>query len=311
MSLDFPYFDLQLNGYRGIDFNADDLSVDACHTACEKLRADGVAGVLATIITDSLDRMAGRLARIAAIRRQDQLAAGVIHGIHVEGPFLNPEPGYAGAHPVESIRPADLDAMKRLVDTAEGLVRLVTLAPEHDAGLRVTGWLAQQKIIVSAGHCNPSLDQLHAAIDAGVSMFTHLGNGCPMFLHRHDNIIQRVLGLADRLWICFIGDGVHIPYPTLVNYLRCVPPDRAIIVSDGISAAGLGPGRYRLGSQTVEVGEDLAARSPDGSHFMGAVATMPQIAAGLRDKAGLDEATIRRLLVSNPVRAIARPNGIA
>ena len=304
MPCDPLYVDLQLNGYRGVDFNADDLSAEACHAACEGLLTDGVAGVLATIITADPDRMAARLARIAAVRRQDPLAAKVILGVHVEGPFLNPEPGYAGAHPVESIRPADLDAMQRLVDAAGGLVRIVTLAPEFDAGLKVTRWLAGQKIVVSAGHCNPNLDQLHAAIDAGLSMFTHLGNGCPMFLHRHDNIVQRALSLADHLRICFIGDGVHVPYPTLGNYLRCVPPDQAIIVSDGISAAGLGPGRYTLGSQTVDVGEDRVARSPDGSHFMGAVATMPQIAAGLRDKAGLDEVAIRRLMLTNPSRAI-------
>ena len=300
MSLDLPYFDLQLNGCYGIDFNADDLSADACHTACEKLRADGVAGMLATIITDDLDRMAARLARIAAIRRQDPLAAGVIRGIHVEGPFLNPEPGYAGAHPVASIRPADLDAMRRLLDAAEGLVRIVTLRRNTTEGLRVTGWLAQQKIIVSAGHCNPSLDQLCAAIDAGLSMFTHLGNGCPMFLHRHDNIIQRALSLADRLWICFIGDGVHVPYPVLVNYLRCVPPDRAIIVSDGISAAGLGPGRY-----TLRFADGRSRRRPCRPFarrfaFHRRTATMPQIAAGLRDQAELDEATIRRLTLTNP-----------
>lgn len=304
MSLALPYFDLQLNGCYGVDFNANDLCADACHTACEKLRADGVGRVLATVITDDLDRMAARLARIAALRRRDPLAADVIHGIHVEGPFLDPEPGYAGAHAVESIRPADLDAMQRLVDAAGGIVRVVTLAPEHDPDLKVIRCLADQKIIVSAGHCNPSLDQLRAAIDAGLSMCTHLGNGCPMFLHRHDNIIQRALSLADRLWICFIGDGVHVPYPALANYLRCVPPERAVIVSDGISAAGLGPGRYTLGSQTVEVGEDCVARSPDGSHFVGATATMPQIAAALRDKAGLDEATIRRLMFTNPARAI-------
>lgn len=298
------YFDLQLNGYRGVDFNADNLSADSCHAACASLRADGVAGVLATIITDDLDRMAARLARISAIRRQDPLATGVIRGMHVEGPFLNPEPGYAGAHPRESIRPADLDAAKQLVDAAEGLVRIVTLAPEHDPGLRVTRWLAEQKIVVSAGHCNPSLDQLRAAIDAGLAMFTHLGNGCPLLLQRHDNIIQRVLSLADRIWVCFIGDGVHIPYPTLANYLKCVPADRAIIVSDGLSAAGLGAGRYTLGAQTVEVGEDRVARSPDGSHFMGAAATLPQIAAGLRDKAGLDEAAIRRFMRINPARAL-------
>jgi len=304
MSRDFPYFDLQLNGCYGVDFNSDGLSIDACRALCERLHADGVGHVLATIVTDDLDCMAGRLAKIADIRRQDPQSASVIAGVHVEGPFLNPEPGYAGAHPRESIRPADLDQMKRLIEAAEGLVRLVTLAPEHDSGLAVTRWLAGQKIVVSAGHCNPSLDQLHAAIDAGLSMFTHLGNGCPMFLHRHDNIIQRVLSIAGELWVCFIGDGVHIPYPTLANYLRCVPPDRAIIVSDAISAAGLGPGRYPLGSQTVEIGEDLVARSPDGTHFMGAAATMPQIAAGLRDKIGLDEAAIRRLMHTNPLRAI-------
>ncbi len=199
------YFDLQLNGYRGVDFNADDLTADSCHAACADLRADGVAGVLATIITDSLNRMAARLTRIAAIHGQDPLAADVIRGFHVEGPFLHPEPGYAGAHPVKWIRPADLDAMKRLVDAAEGLLRVVTLAPENDPGLKVTRWLAQQKIVVSAGHCNPTLDQLRTAIDAGLSMFTHLGNGCPLFLERHDNIIQRVLSLADQLWICFTG----------------------------------------------------------------------------------------------------------
>ena len=70
-----PYVDLQLNGYRGVDFNADDLPVEACHAACEGLQADGVTRVLATIVTAELDRMAARLARIAAIRRQDQLVA--------------------------------------------------------------------------------------------------------------------------------------------------------------------------------------------------------------------------------------------
>ncbi|MGO9113227.1 MAG: N-acetylglucosamine-6-phosphate deacetylase [Thermoguttaceae bacterium] len=304
---DLRYIDLQLNGYRGVDFNADGLRIQSCHAACKALRADGVAGVLATIITDDLERMAARLARIAEIRRRDPLVARMILGIHVEGPFLDPGPGYAGAHPPESIRPADQDAMKRLVDAAGGLVRIVTLAPEHDPGLGVTRWLAKQKIVVSAGHCNPSLDQLRAAIGAGLSMFTHLGNGCPMFLHRHDNIIQRVLSLADNLWISFIGDGIHIPYRTLANYLRCVPTDRAIIVSDGISAAGLGAGRATIGSQTVEVGDDLVAHSPDGSHFMGATATMRQIAAGLRQEAGLDKATIRRLMHANPSRVLGGP----
>ena len=252
---DLHYLDLQLNGYWGADFNARGLKTQSCHAACKALRAAAVAGVLATIITDDLNRMCARLARIAAIRRQDPLIARMILGIHVEGPFLDPEPGYAGAHPRDFIRPADLEAMKRLLDAACGLVRIVTLAPEHDPGLKVTRWLAGQKIIVSAGHCNPSRDQLRAAIDAGLSMFTHLGNGCPMLLHRHDNIIQRVLSLADYLWIGFIGDGIHIPYPTLANYLRSTPADRAIIVSDGIFRR-----RPRAGALYVGVTEGRGRR---------------------------------------------------
>jgi N-acetylglucosamine-6-phosphate deacetylase len=298
------YIDLQLNGYKGIDFNSDELSAEALHGACELLRADGVAGVLATVITDALDRMAARLAKIAAIRRDDPLVREVICGVHIEGPFLNETPGYVGAHPPEHVRPASVEAVKQLLDAADGLTRLVTLAPERDPGVRVTRFLAEQGAIVSAGHCDASLDQLRAAIDAGLSMFTHLGNGCPMLLHRHDNIIQRVLSLADRLLVCFIADGVHVAYPALGNYLRCVGPERAIVVTDGTAAAGLGPGRYTVGSQEILIGEELVAWAPDRSHLIGATATMPQVAAKLERDLGLSRAAVLQLITTNPRRAL-------
>ena len=161
---------------------------------------------------------------------------------------------------------------------------------------------------MSAGHCNPSLDELRAAIDAGLSMFTHLGNGCPMLLDRHDNIIQRVLSLRERLTICFIADGVHIPPMALENYLRLAGIERSIVVTDAISAARLGPGRYPLGSQSVEIGEDLIARSPDGSHFVGSTATMPRMAAVLRQTLGLSDDEIKRLTCDNP-RAVIGAGG--
>ncbi|HEY2148971.1 MAG TPA: hypothetical protein VGH32_13605 [Pirellulales bacterium] len=126
---DGDYVDLQLNGYRGIDFNADDLTADDLHRACELLRADGVAGALATVITDSLDRITARLAKIAAIRQSDSLVRELIWGVHIEGPFINESQGNVGAHPPEHVRPATIDAMKQLVDAAGGLTRIVTLAP--------------------------------------------------------------------------------------------------------------------------------------------------------------------------------------
>lgn len=297
------FFDLQVNGYAGVDFNADDLTDEQLHHACERLAADGADGILATLITDDVGRMTGRLARLAAMRAESEPARRIIAGFHVEGPFINETDGFRGAHPREFVRPADVDDTKRLLDAGGGLVRLVTLAPEQDAGLTVTQMLADTGVVVSAGHSNASVDQLHAAVDAGLTMFTHLGNGCPLQLPRHDNIIQRVLSFRDRLWITFIADGVHIPFFALGNFLRLVGADRAIVVTDAMAAAGLGPGKYRLGRRELAVGEDMIARTPEG-HLAGSTADMPRMAANLRRHLGLSDDTVRCLTSINPKRAI-------
>jgi N-acetylglucosamine-6-phosphate deacetylase len=297
------FFDLQVNGYGGVDFNSDDLSADWLHTACVALERDGVGGVLATIITEHLPVMIARLNRLVALRAADDLARKMIVGLHVEGPFLNETPGYRGAHPADAIRPANLSDAKALVDSGDGLVRLVTLAPERDEGHCVTAWLAAKGIAVSAGHCDPTWEQLQGAIDSGLSLFTHLGNGCPMQLPRHDNIIQRALALSDRLTCCFIADGVHVPLFALKNYIRSVGVDRCCVVTDAMAAAGLGPGRYRLSRWEVVVDEDLAARAPDGSHLVGSAMTMPRNLASLK-KMGLSDIDCEKLLAINPRRAI-------
>ena len=99
------YVDLQVNGYAGVDFNSDQLSAESLHACCAQLGRDGVAGVLATVITDQLPAMAARLARIVAIRDQDPLVREMIWGLHIEGPFLNETPGYVGAHPRTACAP--------------------------------------------------------------------------------------------------------------------------------------------------------------------------------------------------------------
>jgi len=296
--------DLQVNGFGGIDFNQDSLSAEDLHQACLQLASHGVETILATIITDKIEVMARRLANLARLRHLDPQAQKTIAGFHIEGPFLSAEPGYRGAHPPEVIHPANVDEMRRLLDAAQGLTRIVTLAPEADAGYKVMRTLVDQGITVSAGHCNPSLDELRSAIDAGLRMFTHLGNGCPIQLPRHDNIIQRALSQADKLWLCFVADGVHIPFFTLRNYLRCADISRCIVVSDAMAAAGLGPGRYKLSRWEVTIGADLAAWAPDRSHLVGSAITMRQSFANLIQHAGLTEADAVRLTSTNPRQAI-------
>ena len=298
------YFDLQVNGYAGVDFNRDDVTADDLHRACVKLEADGVGGFLATIITERVEQMCARLARLAELRERDDVARRIICGLHVEGPFISPTDGYRGAHPADAVMPANVDVMNRLLEAGAGLVRVVTLAPECDAEFQVTRMLADRGVVVSAGHTDASLDQLRGAIDAGLTMFTHLGNGCPLTLPRHDNIIQRALHLRERLWISLIADGVHVPVAALKNYLDLCGTDRSIIVTDAIAPAGLGPGRYTLGRWDISIGDDLVARSPDGSHFIGSATTMRRAHENLRET-GLDESQSRALLCDNPPRALA------
>ena len=117
------YFDLQVNGYGGVDFNSDDLTAEMLHRACEKLQADGVGGILATIITEKIDLMLARLRKLVELREHDELAKKIIAGIHIEGPFINETTGYRGAHPADAVIPASVDNAQRLHDACGGLLQ--------------------------------------------------------------------------------------------------------------------------------------------------------------------------------------------
>jgi len=297
--------DLQLNGYKGLDFNADEVDAAELRAACEAVRQDGGGRMLATIITDRLDRMTARISRLAELHAADPVIADVMAGIHVEGPFINPQPGFVGAHPAEHVLPATPQAARQLVAAGRGLVRLLTLAPERDADLATTRWLAKQGILVSAGHCDPAADVLDRAVTAGVAAFTHLGNGCPLSLHRHDNIIQRVLA-ADRLrWVMLIPDAVHLPPSMVRTIIRAVGIDRVIAVTDATAAGGMGAGRFTLAGREVIVDQDGAAWAPDRSHLVGSTASMGRIRAVLRGAVGLSDDQVAAVTQINPARALA------
>ena len=260
--------------------------------------------ILATVITDTMEAMCAKLHHLVRLREQDPLAKQLIRGFHVEGPFLNPGAGWIGAHPVDAVLPATPDEAQRLLDAGEGLVRIVTLAPECDAYLSTTKALSEQGIVVSAGHCDPSLDQLREAIDHGLRMFTHLGNGCPISLPRHDNIINRVLHCADELWIGFIPDGAHVDFFALDHYLTLAGIERAFVVTDAIAAARMGPGRHRLSGMEVDVDDRGVARRPGSPYLAGSTVTMPKIRENLGQHLGRTQDEIELLTSINPRRAL-------
>lgn len=300
--------DLQLNGYRGLDFAAESLDAASLADACRAYRADGGGRFLATVITDDLAALERRVGALAAAIDGDGTIADTVAGIHVEGPFIRAERGFVGAHPPEHARDADPAAADRLLEAGRGHVRMVTLAPERDPGFATIRTLSARGVLVAAGHCDPSLACLREACAAGLSCFTHLGNGCPHVLPRHDNVIHRVLACDELPFVTLVADGFHLPTFLLRTLLRVLGPDRAIVVSDATAAAGMGPGTYRLGGRDVVVGDDGVAWSDDRTHLVGSTATMTRLrevlAAPFPQGVGLDGTTIDRLLVRNPRAAL-------
>ncbi len=301
----WSYFDLQVNGYAGVDFNSDELTVEQLIFACRELRRAGVANVLATVITAPLASMLHRTQTLADAIGSEPEVAQVISGIHLEGPFISDQPGYVGAHPVDHVIPADVETCRKLCAVGQGWVRLVTLAPEADPAGRVIRFLVTQQIVVAAGHTNATRDQLRMAIDQGLCLFTHLGNGCPLLLPRHDNIINRVLSLSQELTISLIADGHHIPGYVLVEYLERIPDANIVIVSDSISAAGLGPGVYPLGGQMIEVDSQGIAWAADRRQLAGSTGVLPKMAAWLLEDLGFAPHRVEQWMSANPRRLIA------
>jgi N-acetylglucosamine-6-phosphate deacetylase len=294
------YVDLQVNGYAGVDFNDPDTSRADLKRAAVAMQAGGVWAALPTVITGSIDSMSRCIGNLRELIESDLQAASVFKGIHIEGPFLSPQPGYIGAHPKQHALPQNLKAMETLCDAGGRFTRLVTLAPEVDPDALLTKFCTERGVLVAAGHTDATLEQLDCCIESGLSLFTHLGNGCPKMMDRHDNIIYRALSRIERLRFTLIADGFHIPEVLFRNLLRWIPPERLAIVSDAISAAGLGPGVYKLGGREVRIGDDRAARDPSGQHFVGSASSMRDADRWLTTVIGLSREQRQRLLLANP-----------
>jgi N-acetylglucosamine-6-phosphate deacetylase len=260
-------FDLQINGYAGVDFQNPDLTGDQLHNALDALQATGTRRILLTLITDTLDALERKFSNLEALRARSPFVAEFVCGYHLEGPWLSPEDGYRGAHPGECMRAPDLTAFRRLQAAAGGNIRLVTVAPEWPGSADFIAALVAEKVVVSLGHTNASEAQIDAAIRAGASMITHLGNGCPVTLPRHDNIIQRLLA-RDELTACLIPDGAHLPPFALRNFFRAKPPGKVLLTTDAMAAADAPPGRYHIGRLEVE-SRDGVVRAPGSANLAG------------------------------------------
>jgi len=265
-------FDFQVNGFGGIDFQRDDLNSTEFAHAVAALRKHGTSGIFATLITDEIEALCRRLVALEKLCATVPSAGAAILGYHLEGPWLSPTPGYRGAHPAGPMRAPTFADYERLQAAANGRLRLITLAPEWPGSAEFIAAVTQQGVHVSLGHTNASEAEIDAAIRAGARFCTHLGNGCPLELPRHDNIVQRLLA-RDELTACFIPDGIHLPKGVLKNFVRAKPTGRVLFTTDAMAGAGAPPGRYTIGPHLITVGADGVARQPGEKNFAGSTLT--------------------------------------
>ena len=296
MQIEFPgLFDLQVNGFGGVDFNNPLITADDIARSIKALRATGVTRFLPTLITSSFERFAQCAKTLVRTRHPE------IVGIHLEGPYISSEAGPRGAHPREQVIAASIDDFARRQEAADGGIRLVTLAPEAPGAIPLIEHLTASGIRVAIGHTAASPEQIRDAAKAGATLSTHLGNGCANLLPRHPNFIWEQLA-NDNLFASLIVDGHHLPPATVKAMIRAKTAARVLLVSDAVAAAGCAPGNYELSGERVVLSEDGRVSQPGKSWLAGSALTLNQAVGNTVSFTGLPLEEVLPMASSQPAK---------
>ena len=252
-------FDMQVNGFGGYHLSAEDVTQATVRGMIEALWAVGVTRCCPTVVTSSFGGLRRSLAAIAEACDQDSDIAAAVAMIHIEGPYISPEDGPRGAHNHVWTRPPDWDEFLHLQEAAHGKIGLVTLAPEWPGTPDFIERLVGAGVTVSLGHHAATAEDIEAAIAAGATLCTHLGNGAHAQLPRHPNYIWEQLA-RDELTAGIIPDGHHLPPAVLKCFLR-IKGHRA----DYPSQRRFPPGRFGARHLPALGGQSAVGADPGGA----------------------------------------------
>jgi N-acetylglucosamine-6-phosphate deacetylase len=256
-------WDLQLNGALGLAFpDVQMADFGRLTEICDFLWEQGVDGFLPTIVTTSIENIHRSIAVFAEFKAQQPPNTAQVVGIHLEGPFLNPQK--RGAHPEEYLLPLTLDFVTTVLSKYTEAVKVITLAPELDLTDTVIPALRSSGIIVSLGHSQANFDQAERAFASGASMVTHAFNAMPGLHHREPGLLGSAL-TQSHVRCGFIADGHHV-HPAMLKLLMRSGryTDGLFLVSDALSPLGLPDGKYPWDTREIEV-IDGTARLSDGT----------------------------------------------
>lgn len=298
--LDFPgatlapaFFDVHFHGAAGHDVM--EATPQALEAICGFLGSRGTGSFLATTVTAPLDATLRAVEGLAKLIAKPPIAGHAQPlGIHLEGPFLSH--AKRGVQPAAYLLSPDTAVFDRLYDAAEGQVRLMTVAPELPGAVELTAHATRRGVRVTLGHSNATAAETLAAIDAGGVSATHTFNAMRALDHREPGILGTVL-TNDALYAELICDGIHTDPEIVRLWWRAKRPERAILVTDAMSAAGMPPGTYQLGGFAVQVAD---GRATANGVLAGSVLTLDRALTNFITFTGASIEQGVRLMTANP-----------
>jgi N-acetylglucosamine-6-phosphate deacetylase len=253
--------DNQINGYSGVDFSGDNLEVEDVIHAAQAIWSGGVTTFLPTLITNSSETLTKNFGVLAKALKTDVKLRESIPGFHLEGPYISPEEGYRGCHPVQYIHNPSWKEFLGFQKAADGHIIEITLAPEIEGAMEFIKQCDKNGILVAIGHTNTSAEQILQAVENGARLSTHLGNGCANYIHRHKNPIWPQLA-NDQLTPTLIADGHHLLPEEIQVFYKVKGPENIILTSDVVYLCGMAPGNYTFLESEVILREDGLLYNP-------------------------------------------------
>ena len=293
------FIDIHTHGYDTWDTN--DATPEGLRHWMKSITSEGVTGICPTTITQSHEVLSNAVKNVARVVEEGYEGAEIL-GIHFEGPYLDQK--YKGAQPEQYCIPADVEEFKQYQEDAKGLIKVITMACEHDKDFALTEYCAQHGVLVSQGHSGATYEEAVMAIAHGAMSMTHVFNGMTTFHHRNPGLVGAAMRVRD-VYGEVICDGNHSNVNSLNNYYMAKGKDHVIMITDALMAKGCPIGSKMLfGGQEIEV-------YPDGSAHLtatkGLAGSTLQVNRGLQvvvEKAGVPFEYAINSCTLNPARAL-------
>lgn len=293
------FIDIHTHGSYGYDTN--DGTPEGLRDWMKRIPEEGVTGILPTTVTQMPEVLHQAVANVAKVVEEGYEGAQIL-GIHFEGPYLDMD--YKGAQPPEAIAKPSVEQFMQYQNSARGLIKYITLAPEHDTEWALTRYCSSHDVVVSMGHSAADYEGALMGIANGATSMTHVYNGMTGYHHRKLGLVGTAFRVRD-IYGEIIGDGCHSEYAALNNFFQCKGRDYGIMITDSLRAKHCPPGgSYQLGGHDIEIGEDGLARLKGTDTIAGSTLSMNRGLQILVEKAMVPFDVALNACTLNPARCL-------